>query len=93
MYIVLPVCFRDGASQSGLYIVLRVCFRDGASQSGVYITSSCLLEGAEQEQEVDVFHMVQTVRDVRSQFIADMVRFLKKHFNDIIGSLINSHGP
>ena len=43
----------------------------------MYIVSSCLLERAVQEQEVDVFDMVQTVMDVKPQFITNVVcRFM-----------------
>lgn len=48
--------------------------RNGASRSGLYCAISLLLERKEQDQEIDVFQTVKTIRNNRPQFIEDKVK-------------------
>ena len=48
-------------------------YRNGADVCGVYVAGSYLLDMAEQERQVDVFHAVKQIRANRPQLINSLV--------------------
>ncbi|XP_071120808.1 receptor-type tyrosine-protein phosphatase epsilon-like [Mytilus edulis] len=60
--------------QSGKGPITVHCM-NGASRSGLYCAISLLLERKEQDQEIDVFQTVKTIRNNRPQFIEDKEQY------------------